>query len=280
MDGDFMDIDRLDHPSPRATAFVFHGLGGDSRAPYVMGVASALLESGFNVAAVNFRGCSGESNRLPQGYHCGASDDALQVITLLEDGLPQVAVGFSLGGNVVGRVVGEMGASCPLAAAVTVSAPFDLRAAVERMDQGLSRGYQQFLLLQLKRHVWPKRHVLESVIDVGAAMRARNFKDFDDLVTAPLHGYVDAHDYWARASAGPLLRYVEVPTLVLHSEDDPFMPASVVPPQADLSPSIDVRMQPRGGHVGFMGASATAHRWWMEATVADWLQARVPDSSI
>ncbi len=276
-DGDFLDVDRLDHPTARGTAVIFHGLGGNSRAPYVMGLAGALLEAGFNVAAVNFRGCSGEANRLPRSYHCAASDDALQALQALDDGRPMVAVGFSLGGNVVGRLLGGAeGGTGPLVAGATVSAPFDLHATIQCLDRGLARGYQQFLLLQLKRQVWPRRRQLSDHIDMQAAMRASNFREFDDRFTAPLHGFRDAHDYWTRASAQPLLKNVALPTLVIHAADDPFMPPTVVPPADALSPSITVLMQPSGGHVGFMGASNDSERWWLDSTLARWFAAQVP----
>ena len=274
-DGDFLDLDWLDHPAARGIAVVFHGLGGNSYAPYVCGAASSLFEAGFSVAAVNFRGCSGEPNRLPRGYHCGATDDALRVVQALRPRTsgPLVAVGFSLGGNVLARAMGEWGDDALVDAAVAVAAPLDLHAAIQTLDRGLSRGYQQFLLVRLKAHLWPKRRILAQAVDMDAAMRCTSFRAFDDLVTAPLHGYDSALDYWTRASARPLLPQVRRPLLLLHAMDDPFMPPSVLPGAGEASEWVTVHTERHGGHVGFLGAGGAGQPvWWLEHELADWLR--------
>lgn len=259
-DGDFIDVDRLAAPSPDAPVVVVcHGLEGSSRAGYVRGLMRELGRRGIGAVAINFRGCSGEPNRLPRFYHSGDTGDLAWVVERLRAERPGRALGlcgFSLGGNVVAKYLGERGDDVPaeVRAGAVVSVPFDLRMCAEALDAPglMARVYRGRFLRRLRAKVAQKAR-LHPTLPLAAARRARTFLEFDEAVTAPLHGFAGAHDYWARSSAGPLLPSVRRPLLVLAAEDDPFVPAAALPRAAALhNPHLVLEISPAGGHVAFV----------------------------
>ena len=272
-DGDFLDVDHVDAADASVHVLVLHGLGGSSDAPYVRGVVQALSAAGYGVSALNFRGCSGEPNRLARAYHSGETGDLLLVAERLRAAHPGrrlYAVGFSLGGNALLKAMGEGGDNVPFAGALSVCAPLDLAICSAYLDDGAWFAYRQYLLFALRRMVKLKRRVLEGVIDVNRARASQTFREYDDAVTAPIHGFAGVDDYYARSSARQYLAGVRRPTVILHAADDPFMPMAVVPRADELSPSVQLVVSGQGGHVGFVGRAADGGRgWWLDSWVVE-----------
>lgn len=266
-DGDFLELDSAGEGEDRV--LIVHGLGGSSEAPYVRGMARALLERGFAVTAMNLRGAAG-MNRLARTYHAGDTGDLGVVAGRLWSTSRWLgAVGFSLGGNALLKLMGEEGAGAPFAAAASVCAPLDLEQTAMRLNQGLSRGYEQYLLLALKRSLWRKRRLVAGHLDLRRALGASSFAAWDEEVTAPLHGFASAKDYWARSSARGFISKIERPTLILHALDDPFMPPAVLPDPATVPPCVAVEALDWGGHVGFL--TGLAGPSYADERVADFL---------
>ncbi len=276
-DGDFLDLDWGPDPAPGAPiALILHGLEGSSRRRYVRNVARELLRAGVRPAALNFRGCSGEPNRALRFYHSGETEDPARVLAELRRRHPERrigAVGFSLGGNVLLKLLGERedGGAGVVDAAVAMSVPYDLAAGsalLERTPMGSL--YSAYFLRSLRRKLPLKGEALAEVIDVRAGLRARTIREFDERVTAPLHGFRDAADYYARSSSARYLAGIRVATLLVHALDDPFLPAEAIPTEAaSANPHVLLELQPVGGHVGFL-----AGRPWRPSFWADELTAR------
>jgi predicted alpha/beta-fold hydrolase len=252
---------------------VLHGLEGSSDSHYARGLLATLVRHGWRGVVMHFRGCGGQPNRLARGYCAGDTADMAYVVDWLRRRAPDAplaAVGYSLGGNALLKWLSEAGADIPLRAAVAVSTPFVLDSTARRLQQGFSRLYQFHLLHALKRGYRAKfRHRSDGPVALAALATIRDFYAFDDRITAPLHGYAGVHDYYARASCRPGLRHIQVPTLILHALDDPFMRPEAIPETGELSPSVRLELSPRGGHVGFV-----AGRWPWRAHY--WLERRIP----
>jgi predicted alpha/beta-fold hydrolase len=278
-DGDFLDLDWADAPAPDAPAvLVIHGLEGSSRRRYVRNACRELLAAGLQPVAMNLRGCSGEPNRAPHDYHSGKTDDPAFVIETLRrrlPGRPLGAIGFSLGGNVLLKLMGERGdgGTDLLRAAVAISVPYDLAAGSRVLERSLmGRAYAAYFLRSLKRKLEAKAARLASVIDLEAARAARTIWDFDERVTAPLHGFSCAEEYYAVSSSGRYLAGVKTPTLLLHAADDPFLPGSAIPLRdAERNSSLRLVLQRSGGHVGFLEGTPHRPRFWGEEEAARFL---------
>ena len=273
-DGDFLDLDwTLNEAAP--VAVVLHGLEGSSRSPYARGTLDVLARHGWRAVLMHFRGCSGEPNRLDRGYHSGDTADLEHVVELLrarEPRAPLAAVGYSLGGNVLLKWLGERGARAPVCAAVAVSVPFMLGRVADRLEHGLSRAYQWWLLHSMRTGLRRKFARRPAPVDLTGLSAWRTFRSFDEHVTAPLHGFAGAEDYYRRASSRPFLRGIGVPTLILHARDDPFMDPDVIPASEELSATTTLELSERGGHVGFVaGASPWKPRYWLEERIPAFL---------
>ena len=272
-DGDFLDVDRLDGPTPDAPlVIVCHGLEGSSQAPYVIGVVQAARALGLAALAINYRGCSGEPNRLPRFYHSGETTDLGLVVDRLaaeRPGRPMGLIGFSLGANVITKYLGERGAAAAaeIRAAAAVSAPFDLAACSASID---ARGlpaliYRERFLRTLRPKALEKARRFPGLVDAARVRRARMLREYDEAVTAPIHGFASADDYYARSSSGPHVPAVRRPLLVISAEDDPFIPGSTVPVRALAdNPFITARVSKTGGHIGFLQGLPWALSWWAE----------------
>jgi predicted alpha/beta-fold hydrolase len=268
-DGDFLDLDIVDSQRARdgRVAIVTHGLEGSAQRPYVRGMARALSRRGWTVVAINLRGCSGEPNRLPRAYHSGATEDLAAVVAHVFDRGTTVVglVGFSLGANLTLKYLGEAGEGVDprVVGAVAFSVPCDLASSAECMARPAVRPYMRYFVRSLAPKAAQKAAAFPGVvpsIDVG---RMRTFKEFDDAFTAPLHGFRDAADYWARASAGPALAGIRVPALIINAADDPFLSPACTPREAiDRNPVLALLAPERGGHVGF--ADMRRGRWRRE----------------
>ena len=272
-DGDFIDLATL---PPRAgpVVMMLHGLAGSVHSPYAAGLMRSLYRDGFNPVQFHFRTCSGEPNRLPRLYHSGDTGDLPHARDWLRKQYPGealFAVGFSLGANVLLKWLGDEGAAADIDAAAAVSVPFNLHHAAQRLDTGFSRLYQGHLLRKLRRTMRQKENQLRDYIDFDRAMQARNFFEYDDLVTAPLHGFAGVDDYYDRVCCVPGLRNIHIPCLILHARDDPFMYPHSIPGDDRLSPAVRMEISPRGGHVGFIGGNIPGRaRYWLETRLGTW----------
>jgi predicted alpha/beta-fold hydrolase len=272
-DGDFIDFDWLDATGPAGDAtplvVLFHGLEGNSSSHYALALMRELAAMGWRGVVPHFRGCSGEPNRLPRAYHSGDHAEVgwmLETIRRLAPFAPLFAVGVSLGGSALVNWLGreEARAGKIVAAAAAVSTPLDLAAAGVAIEIGLSRIYS----LHFRQTLVPKALAMArrfpGTLDPTAIRRSDSMHSFDDVVTAPLHGFAGADDYWARASSKPWLRTVAVPTLVINARNDPFIPASSLPHAPEASAAVVLEQPEHGGHAGFPGSAR-----------GDWLPARL-----
>lgn len=256
-DGDFLDTDWLDGSAEAPLLVLFHGLEGSSQSFYAHSLMHAAGKEGWRGVVVNFRGCSGETNRLPRAYFAGDSAEIETVLQRLHATLPVAplyAVGISLGGNALLKWLGEagLGAGRLLAGAAAVSAPLDMNAAGAALDRGFNRQvYTAHFLATLKAKALAKAARFPGLLDAEAIRAATTFREFDTLVTARLHGFRDAGDYWTRASSKPLLKQITVPTLVLNAKNDPFLPAQALPQPHEASDSVVLQQPDGGGHVSF-----------------------------
>lgn len=256
---------------------VLHGLEGSVESPYVQGIMQALIKAGFQVAVMHFRGCGGIPNLLPRAYHSGDTGDARWLADQLRAKFPDsplMAVGYSLGGNVLLKWLGEDRAQSPLAAAVSVSAPLDLHASSRRMGQGFSKVYQRHLLNSLKQSLSQKARDPELARQMPPLNEPKffsDFRNFDDHFTAPLHGFGGVDDYYTRASSKPLLKDIERPTMIIHAEDDPFVCPTAIPTDADISPEVTLAISKQGGHVGFISGALWKPIYWLEQVIPAYL---------
>ncbi len=255
-DGDFIDLDWAGAEANPGGPLIalFHGLEGSSRSPYARAIAARALATGWRCVVPHFRGCSGELNRLPRAYHSGDSEEIGWILDRLQ---ARHAVGISLGGNALLKLLGERGTATQLLKAVAISAPLDLAAAGRNLDAGLSREiYTRVFLRTLKRKTFEKIRRQKISVDALRLAKARTFWEFDDTVTAPLHGFLGADDYWARSSSGPWLARIRAPTLVINARNDPFMPESALDAVRDsgkVPPNVMLEFPRTGGHAGFPG---------------------------
>ncbi len=275
-DGEVLDLDWTAAPPRAPLVLVLHGLEGSSRSNYAAGILGALSRRGFNAVLMHFRGCGGTPTRLARRYHAGETGDMAFVVETLRGrhpGTPLGAVGYSLGGNALLKWLGETGCHNPLTAAAAVSVPFRLDDAARRIDRGASRIYQRYLLRKLMASLERQRGGNAS----DGRPRPASLREFDDRYTAPLHGFAGVEDYYARSSSRPFLKSIEVPTLVLHALDDPFMFPATVPGEEELSPAVQLELSRHGGHVGFISADAS-RRFWLEERLPTWFEARLTPS--
>lgn len=255
-DGDFLDFDWIDGEPGQPVVVLFHGLEGSAASPYARDLMRQVRKRGWHGVVAHFRGCSGQDNRLPRAYFAGDSAD---VETMLRharsrDAAPLFAVGVSLGGNALLKWLGEAGeaAKTLVARAAAVSAPLDLAAAGGALDRGFNRRvYTAHFLATLKQKALQKARQFPGLLDAEAVATATTFREFDTLVTAHLHGFRDADDYWTRVSAKPLLKTIAVPTLVINARNDPFLPASALPTTDEVSPAVALEQPATGGHAAF-----------------------------
>ncbi len=275
-DGDFLDLDLMFGPDPDApTVVLCHGLEGNAQRQYMVGMARALADDGWDVAAMNYRGCSGEPNRLARFYHSGATEDLRAVIHYLEGQGRRVQglVGFSLGGNLVLKYLGEDPAAVSphLRGAVAFSVPVDLRASGRRLAHSSNHFYQRRFLRKLARKVRQKAALLPDQVDPSGLERVRTLRDFDELYTGPLHGFAGADEYYQRCSSKQFLGRIAVPTLLVSAQDDPFLSPECYPEdEARQSAHFHLQTPRHGGHVGFRQAGGL---YWSEARARDFLSA-------
>jgi hypothetical protein len=273
-DGDFVDVDFAGDPAAARLLVLFHGLEGGSGSHYARALAIAAPAAGWRLALPHFRGCSGELNRLPRAYHSGDSEEINWMLSRFASlNANLFAAGVSLGGNALLKWLGERGAAAMsvVRRAAAVSAPLDLTAAGPALDRGVNRLlYTRHFLQTLIPKSLAKLERFPGIFDGAAVRAATSFLEFDNLVTARLHGYRDVHDYWRRASSSPWLEHIRVPTLVVNARNDPFLPeAALVAATRRVSPSVVLEQPRSGGHAGFLtGRFPGRHTWLPERLLA------------
>ncbi|WP_428611624.1 hydrolase [Shewanella sp.] len=279
-DGDFIDLDWLAKPAPSEPIVVIvHGLEGSADSHYARRLLSRLSQDGVSALVHHHRSCSGVTNRLARSYHSGDTQDLHTTLSMLKRDYPNsplLAVGYSLGGNVLAKYQGEQGADSLVERAVVISAPLQLGACATRLKRGFSKVYQSYLIKQLQQKVRDKlaMETLSAQMPVTPAEvdSLTTFHLFDDRITAPLHGFTGVEDYYHRASGLPYLSQVAKPTLVIHAKDDPFMTDEVIPSQEALSPQVTYELHQQGGHVGFIdGGHPLKPRFYLEQRIVNFL---------
>jgi predicted alpha/beta-fold hydrolase len=278
-DGDFLDLEWA-RADCRRVAILSHGLESDSHAAYVRGMAAALNSAGWDVLAWSFRGCGKSPNRLPRFYHSGETGDLGAVIRHAAASYPRIGLaGFSLGGNLTLKYLGEASPHPSVGVAVAISAPVDLAASAGALDRRLgNRLYLRRFLRTLIAKVEAKARLFPGQIDVAGIRRIRSFREFDDRYTARLHGFRDAADYWAQSSSRQYLPRIGVPALLINARDDPFLPAACFPvAEAGTNPRFFLEAPVHGGHVGFVESLPKGSRPnWLERRTADFLSSPPP----
>jgi predicted alpha/beta-fold hydrolase len=273
-DGDFIDVDRLVGPRDAPLLLALHGLEGNTSAHYLRGLLHGAMERGWRALALNFRTCSGSVNRLLRSYHSGETGDFGEMVErALREADRVVLAGCSLGGNVLVKWLGEQGDSVPsqIRAAAALSVPVDLAACSRTLD---GPGFWQWVyrtrfLRSLKKKALEKLQRFPGAYDAERVRRARTLFEFDDAVTASVHGFLGAEDYYARSSSGPYVERVRAPLLLLSAEDDPFIPASTLP--RAVPPGVTLEVWPSGGHLGFVEGPLWAPKFYAERRAIEFL---------
>lgn len=273
-DGDFIDL-CWSKKSAAKTVLVLHGLEGSIESHYINGILYQLEQSGYRPVLMHFRGCSGRVNRLARAYHSGETGDIAYIVEHINNvtgEYPLAAVGYSLGGNVLLKWLGETADANPLTKAVAVSVPFRLHDAAKRLETGVSKIYRDHLLASLRKTYIDKFQTMESPLDVDVAS-LKSFWDYDDKVTAPLHGFSGAQEYYDKCSSRQFLKDIRVPVRIIHALDDPFMFCETAPDISELNNNIDYLLERGGGHVGFVsGLFPFRPVYWCEDRVLEFIQ--------
>ncbi len=267
-DGDFVDVDHLDGPRDAPLLVLFHGLEGSANSHYALSTAHACKKAGWRLALPHFRGCSGELNRRPRAYHSGDSDEIDWILRRLyaANGSRRLhAAGVSLGGNALLKWAGERGDNAAelVTGVAAMCAPLDLAACGHHLAHGFNRVYTQHFLKTLKAVSSARLRQFPDLFDEARMLAAINLYQFDDAVTAPVHGFAGADDYWQRASAKPWLKSIAVPALAVNPKNDPFLPAGFLPDAASVSPQVRLEQPATGGHVGFVSGSFPGNLDWL-----------------
>ena len=286
-DGDFIDVDHLDEgAAPGAPLLVlFHGLEGSSQGAYAVAFAHWARQHGWHYAVPHFRGCSGELNLAPRAYHSGDFEEIAWILARLRQrhGRPLLAVGISLGGNALLRWAEEAGASAAhtASAVAAVCSPVDLTASGQAIGRGFNRQvYTRMFLRTMRPRALAKLAQHPGLFKREAMLAARDLYEFDNLFTAPLHGFKNTDDYWARASAKPHLHHIRIPALLLNARNDPFVPAASLPRQHEVGRHVTLWQPAHGGHVGFPGGRFPGHLHSLPDGVMRWLQQAAPAATL
>lgn len=255
-DGDFIDLDWYGNVKD-PLVLINHGLEGSVKSHYALPLMDALHKAGFASVFMHFRNCSEEPNRLPRAYHSGETGDVQAIIQHISDRHQREvfsAVGFSLGGNALLKWLGESAEANPLNCAVAVSVPFLLEESATKLNSGFSHLYEWHLLKSLKQSYRTKFSVMDSPLSVNID-QFKSFWEFDNEVTAPLHGFSGVDEYYQRSSCRQYLHNIQIPTCIIHSLDDPFMYPDSIPDKDEVSDRVEMQISGHGGHVGFVSGT-------------------------
>ncbi|MFZ2489359.1 MAG: alpha/beta fold hydrolase [Anaerolineae bacterium] len=281
-DGDFLDLDLptvagMPLPADAPVVLLLHGLEGDARRAYALEMYRQLAAHGVRSVGMNFRSCSGELNRTARAYHAGATDDVAVVHQWLDGRFPGVAkgmVGVSLGANMLLKYLGERGMELAirLRAAAVLSPPFDLGIGGERMQEGINRQYAASFISSIQEKIRAKASLVSPYIHLQKALEATTLRELDDAYTAPLHGFSNAEDYYARCSSRRFLAGIQVPTLILRALDDPLLSPKDIPHELlNYNRALQAVITEHGGHVGWVEGNPLAFKLWAERQAAAFL---------
>ncbi|MBX3628414.1 MAG: alpha/beta fold hydrolase [Nitrosomonas sp.] len=272
-DSDFIDVDWLDGNRNAPLVVIFHGLEGGSNSHYIISIKNILQQYGWHSVVIHFRSCSGEPNRLPRAYHAGDSTEIDWMVRRIvqeyrqtnDSDQPTYAIGVSLGGNALLKWLGEQGEEAKnwLNGIAAVSVPLDLAAAGVALDSGFNQVYTHHFLSTLKHKAFEKLKKFPDLFNAKTLAQCRSIYDFDNIVTAPLHGFKNTDDYWQKSSSKQFLPHISVPTLVINALNDPFMPAAVLPSAGEVSAAVTLDYPDEGGHAGFIQAPFPGSLEWL-----------------
>ncbi len=275
----------LEGPPPDSGApilVILHGLEGSADSPYARMLLKAAAEQHWRAAVLHFRDCGDYRNRLPRRYHAGETDDIRFFLESLRAGGhegPMVAAGYSLGGNVLLKYLGENGTSTPLDAAAAVSVPLNLHDSADALSEGFSKIYQHHLIKRMKKAVTQKFDQHTAAFNWQRAMAAKTFAEFDDALTAPLHGFRGKNEYYDRCSSIKFLPDIRRPTLIINSLDDPFMTPGAVPDPGQLPEMVQLELANAGGHVGFIeGGLPWKPSYYLPGRIIEYLDQQIGES--
>lgn len=283
-DGDELELNWMQPSKVAANApmvVILHGLAGNINSHYIQGILAQCRALHWPAVLMHFRGCNGQPNKLPRAYHSGDTGDVAAVLAEIAQRFPGqklVAVGYSLGANVLLKYCGENNGKNPLSAAVAVCPPLDLSACASRINQGSSKLYQRYLLGRLKHSTLLKlKQFPQFPIPLTARKlrRLTSIEQFDEHFTAPMHGFLNAQDYYQKASGKAFLQHVDIPTLIIHASDDPFLSDAVIPSADELSPCIHYELTCGGGHVGFVSGSVFKPTFWLNQRIPEFIKGQL-----
>jgi uncharacterized protein len=266
-DDDFIDVDIVDSQGNTPIFVLFHGLEGSSKSAYAKALMASAKKKNWRGLVAHFRGCSGENNRLMRAYHSGDSghiDFVLNTIRHQFPNSPLYAAGVSLGGNAMLKWLGMSGSSANfINAAFAISPPHDLEAGAVVLSKGFNKKYTDNFLSTLKEKTREKAQRFPDAVDLKAVLAATTFFEFDQLVTAPIHGFSSCYDYWRRSSCKQFLSNIAVPTTILNALNDPFQPTYALAVPKDVSSHVHLEYPAQGGHVGFLQGAIPGHQQWL-----------------
>ena len=271
-DGDFVDLCWTVNKQTGPIVILFHGLEGSIESPYAKGILKTIHDADWQGMLMHFRGCSGQHNRLDRSYHSGDIGDIEFFINTLKSRYPNrklAAIGISLGGNALLKYLGEKQDESNLDTAMAVSVPFDLADSAQQLNKGFARVYQYHLVSRLRNKMIDKFKQKPAPVDIDRLAEWKDFYSFDHNVTAPIHGFKSADDYYTRSSSKQFLKYITTPTLILHSKDDPFMSKNSIPLESEISDAVTLELTEQGGHVGFIHGMPNNPTYWIEKRLAD-----------
>jgi len=283
-DGDFTEAYWYKRkPNPKEPIVIlFHGLAGSFYSSYIQGAMQELEKSGFATVLMHFRGCSGKENLLPQSYHSGQTSDAKAFIKYLNLQYPDSklqAIGYSIGGNMLLKLLGEDKFKTPLKSAISVSAPLDLAICADTINRGFAKIYQAYLLKPLKKQLKDKykKFNMQKLLNLKKSNidKIKTIREFDNLYTAPINGFKDANDYYEKSSAKEYLKDIKIPTLIIHAIDDPFMTPKIIPKEDELPNNIKLELLEYGGHVGFIEGSLLKPVYSLDSKIANFFISQI-----
>lgn len=258
------------------TCILFHGLAGSYESPYIKGAMLELTKAGFNTVLMHFRGCSGVENSLERSYHSGDTQDAKEYLQSLKERYPNsklYGVGYSLGANMLLKLLGEMQHNSLLEKAVSVSAPMLLDICAQRINRGFSRYYQYRLIQELRETLRKKYDKFDMQKRLGLKREdiknLKTFWEFDDAYTSKIHGFESAKEYYDKCSSRQFLKEIQTPTLIIHAKDDPFMNQEILPVKEEISEKVEMEISQHGGHVGFIGGTLFKPEFWLEKRIVE-----------
>ena len=275
-DGDFLEVvwNKATPKDNQPIVVLFHGLAGSVNSPYIVGLMNALQKKGYSSVLMHFRGCGKKENLKPRAYHSGDTADAKAWIEYLHKTYPNNplhAVGFSIGGNMLLKLLGEWQEQTALRSAVSVSAPMRLDICANTIEKGFAKVYQDYLLKPLKKSLlakYKKFDMKELIgIDEQRVKEIKTIREFDECYTAPMHGFASSEEYYERCSAQQFLKDIRTPTLIIHALDDPFMTPDILPKSDEVSEFVALEVSPCGGHVGFVGGLFGVEYWLEERII-------------